>query len=146
MFDATTQNQFDDRFAGGGVKGRCRDCLPPLLKIGRGKIAQPCGMRETLHMRFDLVRMPVDNPDRLEDSVAALRTELADAERGGGDIYWSESVCVVVLCVIDIDGSNDEGEALSHLHSLERAGIEPPHTRYNYIAGPHNPGLHFSPL
>jgi hypothetical protein len=66
------------------VLGRELDGGTPLRRVRHGQFAQPGGVRETLEVRADLLSVPVDDSDRLEDAVAALRAELTDGERRRG--------------------------------------------------------------
>ena len=68
------------------VRGQRRDGAGdrglPLRQIRLGQLADARGVAQALEVRPRLLRVAVDHADGLEDAVAALGRELADAERG----------------------------------------------------------------
>ena len=121
VLDSAAENQLDDRLAGTAVRGGPVDGGPPLREVRQGQFAQLRRMGESLEVRGDLLRVPVDDPDRLEDAVAALRAELTHGERGRRRVDLGEGVVVVGAVVAGRCGVDHESEAPSHAPSLRRA-------------------------
>ena len=65
-------------------------------------------------MGVDFLRVTVDDADRLEDAVAALRAQLADAQRGGFGIHRGERISEVGAAGIRLSRLDHEGESRGH--------------------------------
>ena len=146
MLDAAAEDELDDRLPGTAVLGRELDGGTPLRRVRRGQFAQPGGVRETFEMRIDLLSVPVDDSDRLEDAVAALRAELTDGERRRGGVDRRERAGEVGAVLGRRDGVDHECEAPSHGASLAVGMIPPARVVRLLQPGRSNPGLHLSPL
>ena len=90
------------------------DRLRHCCGLGSGQVAEPRRVREPLEVRRDLLRVAVDDADRLEDAVAALRAQLADAQRGRRRVDDGEGVGEVGAGIIGCRGVDHEGEAPGH--------------------------------
>ena len=116
--------------------------------FGAGRSQSSRRVREALQVRRDLLRVAVDDADRLEDAVAALGAQLSDAERGRGGIDCVKRVGEVGAGVVGCRGVDHEREApVPCSEPTAPGGIAAARARVTLDEpGRSNPGLHILPL
>ncbi len=149
VIDPAAQDELDDALARSAVRRRERNGFAPLLEIRDGQVAQSRRVREPVEVRLHLLRVSVDHADGLEDAVAPLGAQLADAESGCCRVDGREGVAEVGARVVGFRRIDHEGVSPGHDSSLStrvrgNARAEPSVTLER--PGRSNPGLHLLPL
>ena len=125
VLDAAAENELDHRLPRRRVGRDVADRSAPLRQVRSREIADAGRVGEPLEMRVDFLGVSVNDADRLEDPVAALRAQFADAQGRGLRVDGSEGVGEVRAVGIRIDGLDHEGETRGHAMSLRGGNTHP---------------------